>query len=130
MALKIQKPKVHDNTDGDVIIINKSKLSYHLYLIKNFYFSSGTSLGFLGLSVAFGANAFIAENFRSFGIQGETWRAVFILLAATFFGFFVYTGQIWLRLRKKHDPDLLVNSLLNEEPQELKGIQFTDSDRK
>lgn len=129
MALKIQNPRIHDNTDGDLIIINKTKLSNHLYLIQKFYFSSGTILGWLGLTVSFGVSAFIAENFKNFGIKGETWRAVFVLLAFVAFGFFIYNLQNWVRFRKKHNPEILVNNLLDKIPHELRGIQFIKTEK-
>lgn len=116
---------VHDNTDGDLIMINKSNLLNHLHLIQKFYFSYGTILGWLGISTSFGVSAFIAESFKNFGINGETWRAVFIMCAIVAFGFFIYTFQNWIRFRRKHNPEVLVERLLSEKTQELKGIQFT-----
>jgi len=51
--LKIQKPKIHDNTDPDVIAINRTKLAYNLELVRRFCFSASTTLTWFGLGITF-----------------------------------------------------------------------------
>lgn len=125
MALKIQKPNVHDNTDGDLIIINKSRLSNHLHLIKNAALSFGNVLAWLGLAAAFILPALLAENYISIGpISGDTIKAILIVLGIVSLGFCVYSFVLWRSTRKKHDPDTLVAELLQDNPIQLKTILY------
>ncbi len=118
--LKIQKPKIHDNTDPDVIAINRTKLAYNLELVRRFCFSASTTFTWFGLGITFIVTTLITEKFKDIGsIPGETIRAVFIVLGIVGLGFFIKDGWRWLNLRKKYDPEILVKDLLEENPQEL-----------
>ncbi|HEY4509451.1 MAG TPA: hypothetical protein VJC15_00485 [Candidatus Paceibacterota bacterium] len=118
--LKIQKPKIHDNTDPDVIAINRTKLAYNLELVRRFCFSASTTLTWFGLGITFIVTTLVTERFKDIGIiPGETIRAVFIVLGIAAFGLFIKDGWRWLSLRKRYDPDILVKELLEESPQEL-----------
>lgn len=125
MPLKIQKPNVHDNTDGELIIINKSKLSNHLHLIKSAAASFNNVLGWLGLSVAFILPALLAEKYVDIGpLTGDVIRAILMALGIVGLGFFIYSLVIWYKIRKKHDPDVLVSELLQENPVQLRTILY------
>ncbi len=125
MPLKIQKPNVHDNTDGDLIIINKSKLSNHLHLIRGVATSFGNVLAWFGFAIAFILPALIVENYIDIGpISGDTIKAILIVLGIVSFGLGIYSIVIWYRQRKKHDPDVLVSELLKENPIQLKSVLY------
>ena len=115
--LEAQKLKIHDNTDGDLIIINKSKLAHHLHLVKGFYLGAGTSLAWLGLSVAFFSSALLANQFMSLGpVSGDTIRALFLMLGLISLLLFGYFAFKWLKFRDQHAPDKLVGDLLADNP--------------
>ncbi|MDP3948888.1 MAG: hypothetical protein Q8Q17_02990 [bacterium] len=120
--LKIQKPKIHDNTDQDVIAINRTKLSYNLELVRRFCFSAATVLTWLGLATTFIVTALITDKFKNIGsIPGETIRTVFIFLGIAGFILFIKDGWRWYKLKDKYDPDALVKELLEDNPQDLES---------
>jgi len=99
--LKCQKPIIHDNTDKDVIVISKSKLSSIVQSNKEFCVSSSTTLIWLGFSITFVLTALVTEKFKNIGvIPGETIRMVCIVLALVIFVIFIRNGIKWLKLRK------------------------------
>lgn len=125
MPLNIQKPNIHDNTDGDLIIINKSKLSNHLHLIRSAMTSFSNVLAWLGLAVAFILPTLVTEKYTSLGlITGDVIRAVLIVLGIVSVGFCIHGFIVWYKTRKKHDPDTLVSELLKENPIQLKTILY------
>ena len=117
----MQKPQIHDNTDSDVIVINKSKLENHLHLIQEFYTSSSNAIGLFGVSIALGTTSLITDNFRNLGpIPGETIRAVFIVLAIVAFVLSIRFGLSWHKLKDQHGPKTLVKNLLNNDSRSSK----------
>ncbi len=131
MPLKIQRPNVHDNTDGDLIIINKSKLSNHLHLIRNVTGSLNTVLALLGLAAAFIMPALIVESYKDIGlITAEVIRAILIVLGIVSLGYSVYNFFVWRKVKDRHDPDALVSELLEENPIQLKTVLYQIKDSK
>lgn len=120
MQLKIQKPKIYDHTDGDVIMINKSSLVNAFELVRSYAHSSAGWVSSLAFSVNFFLVAFVSESFKSFGsVTGDNIRSVIIVLGIITFLFAIYLFATWLRLRKKYDPDQLVKNLTDGEAQDL-----------
>lgn len=123
--LKIQRPKIHDNTDADLIVINKTKLAYTLELVRRFCSSVNNVLAWLGLGITFLLTSLITEAFKQVGaIPGETIRAVFTALGIVSLGLCVKAIFNWYKLKNKYDPDALVLDLLNSEPQELETLEI------
>jgi len=128
--LKIQRPKIHDNTDADLIVINKTKLSHNLELVRRFCASSNNTFAWLGLGVTFLITALITEKFIDIGsIPGETIRSVFVVLGLVGFGLFIKDGFHWFKLKNKYNPDSLVAELLNNEPLELESLKMDGKNR-
>lgn len=70
----------HDNTDRDIIIINKDSLLLKLFKSKEFYNSSNSAFGFMGIASAFISAGYLTETFHNVGfIPGETIRSIFIV---------------------------------------------------
>ncbi len=136
MQLKIQKPKIYDHTDGDVIMINKSSLVNAFELVRSYAHSSAGWISSLAFSVNFFLVAFVSESFKSFGpVTGDNIRSVVIVLGILTLLFGLYLFSIWFRLREKYHPDELVKNLTSGEAQDLypeiekatKGIQTANS---
>ncbi len=123
MQLKIQKPKIYDHTDGDVIMINKSSLVNAFELVRSYAHSSAGWISSLAFSVNFFLVAFVSESFKNFGpVTGDNIRSVVIVLGILTFLFSVYLFSIWFRLREKYHPDELVKNLTSGEAQDLFDI--------
>jgi len=128
---KCQKPIIHDNTDDDVISINKSKLSSIIQLAKEFYISSSITLVWLGFAITFATTALVTEKFKDIGvIPGETIRMVYIVLSLVTFVLFVRNGIKWLRLKNRHEPEVLVDELLNNKPKQLNRDRTKNTKKK
>ena len=120
MQLKIQKPKIYDHTDGDVIMINKSSLINAFELVRSYAHSSAGWISALAFSVNFFLVAFVSESFKSFGpVTGENIRSVIIVLGVLTLMFSIYRFTAWFRLKEKYDPDALVKNLTDGEAQDL-----------
>jgi len=122
IMLKIQRPKIHDNTNPDVIAINRTKLSYNLELVRRFCISSSNTFAWIGLGATFLTTSFLTEKFKNIGVvPGETIRAVFIVLGIVCLLSAVKDGWRWYKLKKRYDPDALVEKLLETDPQDLES---------
>ena len=106
----------HDNTDRDIILINKDSLVLRLFKSKEFYNSSNSAFGFGGISIAFLSTGYITDTFHNVGfIPGETIRSIFIVLGIITF---VLAGRSifrWYKLKNGHEPEEIVNSLLKSQ---------------
>jgi predicted membrane channel-forming protein YqfA (hemolysin III family) len=123
MPLNIQKTRVHDHTDGDLILINKTKLAHHLHINHQFANSLSAALGWLGIAVALAIAAVVTEKFRNVGpISGDTIRALFLMLAAVFGLFAIKTGWHWYKHKDKYQPEDFVENLMTSNPLSLSEI--------
>lgn len=108
--------KEHDNTDRDIIIINKDSLLLRLYKSKEFYNSSNLAFGFMGIASAFISAGYLTETFHNLGfVPGETIRSIFIVIGIITF---VLGGRSifrWYKLKNGHEPGEIVGSLLQQQ---------------
>lgn len=106
----------HDNTDRDIIIINKDSLILKLFKSKEFYNSINSAFGFGGISVALIFSGYLTETFHNIGfIPGETIRSIFIVLGLVFLGLCIKSTISYFKLRNTNDPVKIIASLLKEE---------------
>lgn len=105
--------KEHDNTDRDIIIINKDSLLLRLFKSKEFYNSSNSAFGFMGIALAFVSSGYLTETFHDIGfIPGETIRSIFIVIGVITL---VLGGRSiikWYKLKNGYEPDEIVSSLI------------------
>jgi len=115
--------KQHDNTDRDIIIINKDSLALKLFQSKEFFNSLNSAFGFGGVALALLSAGYLTETFRNVGnIPGETIRAVFIALGLIFIGFTINSLWAWFKLKDTHEPTQIVFGLLKQEPTNIVAI--------
>lgn len=108
--------KEHDNTDRDIIIINKDSLNLKLSNAKEFYNSSNSAFGFGGVAIALITSGYLTETFHSVGfIPGETIRSIFIALGIIFLGFTIKSALSWYKLRNTYEPESIVSNLLKND---------------
>lgn len=123
MPLNINDLKIHDRTDGDLIVINKSKLAHTFEQLMIFAHSSAGWISALGFSITFFLAAFVTENFKSFGpVTGGNIRSVVLMLGIVAFLLSIRLFTTWLRLKKNYTPDELINSMLDSEAKDFKTV--------
>ncbi len=105
--------KEHDNTDRDIIIINKDSLILKLFQSKEFYNSTSSAFGFVGVTLALLSAGYLTETFHNVGfIPGETVRTIFIALGLISAIFTIKSLWTWHKLKDTHEPKQIVSSLL------------------
>lgn len=103
----------HDNTDRDIIIINKDSLILKLFKSKEFYNSSNLAFGFGGIALAFVSAGYLTETFHNVGfIPGETIRSIFIVLGIISTILAGRSVLRWYKLRNGYEPEEIVKALL------------------
>lgn len=105
--------KEHDNTDRDIIIINKDSLLLRILHCKDYYTSQVAAPTFLGIAISLMVPGLLSESFRNIGpVPGETIRVSLIVLGVITFVLAGYFFWKWYQSKDTHEPQNIINSLL------------------
>lgn len=124
MPFKVQQPRVHDHTDGDLILIHKGILAGYLSESNTTTSSGSFSLSWFGVSTALLSASYLTEKFRDFGpISGSTVRAVFITGGLVSLGFTVHQLLKWWKRRKDHTATAILRNLTRSDSRPISEVE-------
>jgi hypothetical protein len=104
----------HDNSDRDIIIINKDS---QLYRFKDYISSSNGVISNLGTALTFLLAAYLTESFHNLGpIPGETVRASFIMFGMVSAGLFIRSVFGWYKTKNEYEPEKIIEGLIKTPP--------------
>lgn len=102
--LKMEKPVYYDATDGETVIVQRSKLRSMMEASYRYGLGVGRLSGFGGIAIASLLALVTAPGFNNFlNLSGATWRALFVLTFVLFFSLTVVTILKMWRIKR---PDI------------------------